>query len=146
MNRHLSIIVILLIILVVAIGGAFIFFTRDQAPSATTEIPPSGTLPSVPQPNDASQSKDAVQAAFESAMAPYGSEHIQFLNTVIAGDYALQLWKGDTMGGEGLLQYEASQNNWNVITDGGGAWTLEDLVGAGVPQSSATVLLAGMPQ
>ena len=63
---------------------------------------------------------------------------------MVVGEYALQGWIGDVMGGEALLTYDATQNKWKLVDIGGGAWSVEGLVTFGVPQDIATKLVASM--
>ena len=63
--------------------------------------------------------------------------------TVIASTYALQAWNDGNGGGEAILKYSSS-HGWQVISMGGGAASVSDLVtGLGIPQSIAEQLLAG---
>ena len=64
---------------------------------------------------------------------------------IVVDTYSLQLWTDPHGGGEALLTYDTTQNKWTVVSWGGGAWSVESLVGEGVPHNTATALLAGMP-
>lgn len=60
--------------------------------------------------------------------------------------YALQVWGADDMGGEALLMYDSTNNEWNFVSWGGGAWSAEGLTRSeGVPQDTAEALLGGLP-
>ena len=60
------------------------------------------------------------------------------------------LYRGSTAAGQPLrggkcwryfLQYDSAKRAWVVITWGGGAWSLQGLVSAGVPEDAAKALL-----
>lgn len=144
MNRNIIILVTLLIVVIVA--GA-IWFLRSNQPTPTGQGIPAVTLPDnsngVPSQQD-SQSKAAVQSAFRSGIAPYVTDNVRLQQTVIAGEYALQVWTSDTMGGQALLKYNPTQGRWTFVTAGGGEWSVAGLVEAGVSQDIATTLLAGV--
>lgn len=89
-------------------------------------------------------SKEAVQAAFKNAIAPYDQDHTQVRNTVVVGEYALQVWVGDVMGGQALLKYDAAQNRWILIASIGGAFSVAGLKKEGVPQRTVLALLDGL--
>lgn len=144
MNR--VVIILIAFVIIAAAAGAGFFYLRSQ-PSATPAGQTQGNaipsdLPSGAQTSD-SQSKTAVQTALKTQMAEYFADGLQLGDTVISGNYAVQLWSTNHMGGEALLQY--AQNRWTVITYGGGVWSLQGLLTAGVPRDTATVLLKDIP-
>jgi hypothetical protein len=96
-------------------------------------------------PTSVDSAKQAVQSAFKNKIVPNDKDNTKLRQTVIAGDYALQVWGSDVMGGEALLKYDAAQARWVVLAMGGGAWSVDGLVDEGVPRAAATTLLAGVP-
>ena len=42
-------------------------------------------------------------------------------------------------------KYDYTQNKWVVVTRGGGAWNIADLVAKGVPPATATALWNEVP-
>ncbi len=144
MNRYATILVILLILVVLVGGGVALFLYKNaQVAPGTGGISNPVTLPSIPEPS--SQTKAAVQSAFESEIAPYNNDNVKLYDTAVVGSYALQLWRGTHTGGEGLLTYDSKKGGWVVITTGGGAWSVAGLVEAGVPQETASALLVNLP-
>jgi hypothetical protein len=157
MNRPVLIIAIAIAVLVLGALLAMWLFLAPKAPS------PSGSNVNgiidvndpnyVPYPSGGSQGSAtnsspeaaAVQSAFAAKLASGGNpDNIRMENTVVAGEYALQLWSGDIMSGEALLKYDATQRQWAVVDLGGGAWTAESLVSiGGVPENIAASLVAG---
>ena len=49
-------------------------------------------------------------------------------------------------GGEALLSYDTKYNQWNIVSWGGGAWSIDGLVEEGVQRDVAVGLLAHMPK
>lgn len=133
-------------------------FTQSSTPATTepssqttsqTSNPPAVKPPTQPSTLPSSQTSPqarSVQATFAAYMTPYNDDNIYLYDTSISGNFALQLWKGDNTGGEGLLKFDTGQGIWVVITGGGGSWSVYGLVQAGVPRDTATALLAAMPQ
>ena len=84
----------------------------------------------------------AARAAYEAALSADNPDNIKAGQTVAVAGYALQLWTGDNTGGEALLKFDSAQNAWVIVDPGGGQWSLEGLMHAGVPQEAARALLA----
>lgn len=85
-----------------------------------------------------------VKAAVQ-ARVPAGIS-MAFGATSIADIYALQVWTADDVAGEALLMYDSTNNQWNFVSWGGGAWSAEGLTQVeGVPQDTATALLKALP-
>ncbi len=70
------------------------------------------------------------------------SNLITLKGTVIASDYALQMWDDENKGGQALLRYDSSRG-WVLISLGGGEWSILSLTQIGVPQLVAEKLVAG---
>ncbi|OGC87793.1 hypothetical protein A3D70_00625 [Candidatus Adlerbacteria bacterium RIFCSPHIGHO2_02_FULL_54_18] len=141
MNK--KIIIPALLLVAVAVVGA-LFFLRPSAPAPITQnnIPPvDNSTVSVP-PSDADEL--AVQAAYQRALYKDNFDNVRLYQTVVSGSYALQEWRGDTVGGEALLKFDTIQNEWVIVSPGGGAWSVDGLVEMGVPQAIAAGLLSGM--
>lgn len=149
-----QIIITLVVLAVVGIAGAY-FLMQPPAPTTPaqqqtqTDTPNDSTnttsQPSVTTPQPSTTEVNTVQSAFQSALPLGNPDHIKLYETAIVSGYAIQSWKGDTMGGEALLKYDAAARQWVVITHGGGAWSVDGLVGAGVPRDTATALLKNIP-
>ncbi len=98
----------------------------------------------VSTPSSGPRSETSVQAALRSHIRQ--EDQTTLHDTVISGDYALQSWRDSDFGGEALLKYDSVSEQWNLVTWGGGAWSVDGLVQfEGVPQDVATTLVAGMP-
>ncbi len=91
------------------------------------------------------RSTAAVQTSMQSHIMP--GDQTKLYATVISEDYALQSWGDSDIGGQALLKYNTDQQQWNLLTWGGGTWSVEELVQSeGVPRDTATALVAGMQQ
>jgi hypothetical protein len=145
MNRITILLLTLLIVVGVAIGMTF--YLRSSTPAQNQQGIAPVTLPDVPPPTLQldSNSKEAVQAAYKSELAKHPGDNTKLYQTVISGDYALQLWSGNLMGGEALLKFDHTQGKWILIDGGGGVWSLYTLLLAHVPRATAMALLAGVP-
>jgi hypothetical protein len=145
MNRYGIIFVTSLAVALIALGA--FFFSRSG--NNVVPVEPSG---GASQPVysggsvSVSPSEQAVQQAFRNELARYQNDNTKLYATSIAGGYALQVWAGDIMGGQALLKYDASQGGWVLLDAGGGAWSVDALVAAGVPKDTATTLLTGVSQ
>jgi hypothetical protein len=78
-------------------------------------------------------------------------EHKLYPNKVVdgihvVGDYALMHWSIPGFASGMALYKRTSGIQWKPVTQGGGAMSASDLVGAGVPASIAHQLLAGWPK
>lgn len=156
MNRTILIIAVGMAILILGaiVAARFFFVAEPVAPSGSNAsgtigiddpnyvpYPSGGSQGSVP---NASPEATAVQTAFTAWLASDNPDNIRMGNTVVSGEYALQLWTGDITGGQALLKYDTAQGQWVVVELGGGAWTAESLVELeGVPTDVAAALVAG---
>ena len=91
-----------------------------------------------------SSPQDQIRAVFQVAIDRDDPDNVQLGQTVIDGDYALQLWQGNTTGGEGLLRFDSGSGQWMVLTENGGVWSTDGLVSWGVPLDIAQTLLSGI--
>ncbi len=149
MNRTILIIVAVIVVAVFAVGG--LLFLSSRPPASTPPLQqfedntPSYTNSTVS--TDSSYSKEAVQAAYRSELDKYPSDNTELYEISIVGDYALQVWVGDHMGGQALLKYDTTQRRWILVSGGGGSWSVDTLVTLmNVPQDVAVQLLRGLPQ
>lgn len=144
MNRYIIIFAALILVVIVVIGAVFLLRPSNN----TTPVIQQGTQGSY-QPTSstvsvsAGQSKEAAKAAYQKALSASGDpDNIKPGATVVVDIYALQTWTGNHTGGEALLKFDTSQNKWIIVDPGGGAWSIDGLVAAGVPRDTATALLA----
>src|SRR3989338_5458479 len=151
MNRSLSLSIIgLLCVFSIALG--YWFFLRPSSSSTQQVVTPQNNQTvstdslrsSVDVLQTASLAQRAVRNRFQQEVAQGHPDNIKLSETVVVGEYALQGWIGDVMGGEALLTYDATQDKWKLVDIGGGAWSVEGLVTFGVPQDIATKLVASM--
>src|SRR5690242_13174524 len=141
MNRTI-IITVLAIVLFGAIGIAYFFLTPEKPQEQVT---PSTTSPSYN--STVSVTSDgadvaAVQAAYRAELAKSSENNdIRLLRTAVVGEYALQEYAGDVVGGEALLKYDRQKKVWVIIDGGGGVWPLDTLVNLmRVPEETARAL------
>lgn len=154
MNRYIIIAAVILGMAAAAAFGVGFFFYSNMPPpqeqkeeQTPTTSKPTDTTPVTSQPVTSpskSQSTEAVQAAYAEALAKGNVDNIKLYQTAISGTHALQVWRGDTVGGEALLRFDAVQNKWVIVDPGGGRWSVEGLVAAGVPHNDATALFSAM--
>ncbi len=145
MNRYTILIAVLITVLaslLIAIG--FVLYQRSQksTPSVTQGSISPASFPSVPQPN--TQSRESVSAALQRNMHP--GEQTTMGANVVVGDWALQLWNDPHAGGEALFVYDSANYQWRLVSWGGGAWSINGLIQAGVPSNIATSLLTDLPR
>jgi hypothetical protein len=69
------------------------------------------------------------------------AQSISLQRAKIVYPYALQDWGDENKGGEALLKHDDVTSGWQLIDLGGGAWDLESLVAAGVPEDIARQLI-----
>jgi hypothetical protein len=152
MNRPFYIISAVTLAIVLAIGaGIWVFLgpstvpspdtsnnTKDQSSSQYVPYPQSSATQSAVQ---NTPKAEAVRAAYQAALTLDNPDTIQVGKTAVSGSYALQAWAGSRTGGQALLKFDASQNAWVIVDPGGGAWSLDGLVSAGVPEDNAAVLI-----
>jgi hypothetical protein len=137
MNHRILLPLLLLVIIIAASVGITIFSHSSHSTGLQTAAV-------VQSDQSNAQSESAVQAALQSQMAPGQQETLS--TTVISGIYALQLWSDPNEAGEALLTYDASTDQWTLVTWGGGKWDADELVGEGVDQTDAQNLVALLPQ
>jgi len=150
MSRPLSFSIIgLLCVFSIALG--YWFFLRPlpsqqqvTTPTNNQTVSTDNFRSSVDVLQTASLAQRAVRNMFQQEVAQGHPDNIKLSETVVVGEYALQGWIGDVMGGEALLTYDATQDKWKLVDIGGGAWSVEGLVTFGVPQDIATKLVASM--
>jgi hypothetical protein len=88
-----------------------------------------------------------VTSAFVSSIPPNHPDHIKPVGTaIISGNYALQTWAGDVMGGQALFRYDTGASRWVMMDIGGGAWGEDSLMAVGVPRDAARALLQAARQ
>ncbi|HEV8666543.1 MAG TPA: hypothetical protein VN665_01695 [Candidatus Paceibacterota bacterium] len=149
MNRTLIILLSLVVVLGVAIGIT-LYVKSSPTPTASTQqgngTPVSVPNVTTPPPPGDSNSKEAVQAAYEAELAKHPSDNTKLYQTVIEGNYALQVYAGNVLGGEALLKYDQTQDKWILVDGGGGSWSINELVVEGVPRATATALLSDVTQ
>jgi hypothetical protein len=112
-------------------------FGPVATPSANTYTVTNGT-------SATTQSKDAVRAAFAAWLAGKNTDNITLQDTVVAGPYALQAWKGNNTGGNALLKFDDSKAQWMVLDEGGGLWGVAELMKFGMTKTTALILLHGV--
>lgn len=86
------------------------------------------------------QSESAVRDAMQVQIFISGG-NVTLSTTAISGNYALQAWEDNYEAGQALLRYSAANDEWSLITWGGGAANAQELVGQGVPQADAEALI-----
>lgn len=141
MNRFVAILIGLLAI-AFAVVLVVVFFLLKPAPSEPA--PNTTTPPYTSNVSVATNSTQAVQAALRAVFAKAPSDNIELYKTSIVGDYALQVYAGDISGGQALMKYDRAQNTWVLLEPGGGAWSIEGLVVAGVSEDTARALIEGL--
>mgnify|MGYP001617913680 CR=1 FL=1 len=144
MNRYLVVFIALLLVVAAAVGAVLLLRPGATAPAVPQQGMPQPISSTVSVPTD--RSAGAAQTAFRREIAPYVTDNVRLQETVVVGDYALQVWSSDSMGGEALLRYDSSQSRWAFITAGGGSWSIDGLASAGVPKDTAAALLSGLPR
>lgn len=147
-----------LVVAALIVGGVW-FFVLSGKPAGTSVpsdtgssqpiiIPPAQNTSGQPQPQKVSvqqiPSPQDPAVAHDFSAKIQNSSAITLGGTVVVPPYALQIWGDENKGGEALLKEDPSGTTWNIVTLGGGEWTVGDLVGAGVPESYAEQLVAGL--
>src|SRR3989344_2041506 len=130
MNRYIIILVTLLLIAIVGIGVAFYSRPNSGIAPVVQQAVPQPVSSTVSVPTD--RSKEDARSTFQHALDQNNIDNIKLQETVVAGDWALQAWAGDVMGGEALLKYEITQDRWVILISSGGVWDINALVGVGV--------------
>lgn len=127
--------------------GVFAYLRLNTGPATSVS---QGSVSAQPQVENkpisvsAAGTKEGVQAAFRTIIPLYITDPVTLGATVMADNYALQVWKSGNMGGQALLKYNLEQGLWIFITANGGAWSEAGLVSAGVPSDTAQTLLRGL--
>jgi hypothetical protein len=159
MNRAITITVIFIFVALAAIGAMFLLFNRPSNPaqqggqtntsnnsssnnSTSNNSSTNGTV-TKPTPT-ADPAKAAIQTAYLAEVAKHPGGNTQLYELSVVGEYALQVWIDDYMGGQALLRFDTAQQKWVLVDGGGGAWSVDTLVSAGVPEDVAQKLLAGL--
>jgi hypothetical protein len=84
-------------------------------------------------------------ACYASVASYYAMHHErgEFHTTVVTdGDYAYVSWYGHNSGGEGAFHHRGGR--WCKLVSAGGAMSVQELVGYGVPRANAERLFAKM--
>lgn len=137
MKKNFIIIGILVVLIGLLIAWFLLF--RNTAPVTQNSNEPSSVLPIT---NDRTQRGVLEQKIINDFRVQIqNTDAITLYNTIIAGNYALQVWGDENKGGQALLQYKEGQG-WLILTMGGGAWDIEGLVGSGVPRVLAEELIS----
>lgn len=90
----------------------------------------------------APKNKEDVRAAFRKSLQP--GDTTKLGDTSISGEYALQEWTKDPMGGEALLKYDSLSRQWSVVTNTGGSFGVAELHDLGIPQRTVLGLHAAL--
>lgn len=135
MKRFLIISLLTLVAFAVIFGVLWLVGYQSENVSDQKFQTPSGYTPATPA------QFTAVRNTFQSNIPSNNPDNIKPRETVIADRYALQTWGGNVMGGQALLKYDARTGSWTVVDFGGGAWSVEGLVAAGVPRNEAEALV-----
>lgn len=111
--------------------------TLPAAPMVTTTTVQNKTIPD-------QQASTGTQPVIAKSMTNQiqNSDLITLRGTVVASDYALQIWGDENKGGQALLRYDSSRG-WVLMSLGGGEWSILSLTQIGVPQLVAEKLVAG---
>lgn len=135
-------------IVVVGIGFWFLHSstqpqgTGSGATSTTPTFPTGGGVPKVTRQGTATATDPVVANDFTSQIQ--NPNQINLQGTVVVSGWALQTWGDENKGGEALLKQDAS-GNWNLVSLGGGEWSVEGLVQQGVPSNIAQELIKESP-
>ena len=137
-------IIILGLLTIIGVSIA-IFFVFREDPKAVIPLPPvienpSPVFPIVPEEIiiPPVNSEEKIKVLIKSSM--FEMPLINIGSTTISANYALQLWYDENIGGEALLRFDNS-TGWQVVSLGGGAWSVDTLVEQGVPRSVAVGLV-----
>lgn len=120
---------------------------QQTTPPPTTILPGSSTITTIPIQNK-TVSNQTVSAGTQPVIAKSMLDQIENSNlitlrgTAVVSDYALQLWDDENKGGEALMHYTTTKG-WELVSLGGGSWSVESLTELGVPAQVALQLVAG---
>lgn len=154
MKRLSNILLVVLALAGLAAVGVVVFLRFSARPSVSGtpldgSFPQSGqvtvTTSTTTPIGGTPETQNAVVAAFSTQLPADNADNIKPYQTAVSENYAIQVWKGDNMGGEALLKYDTTAGTWSVVTMGGGAWNLEGLEAQGVPIDIARALLEEVP-
>lgn len=133
---------VIIIILLLGAGGWYFYFRKQ--PEVASPITPINVLPQKQQipPGEIKSNDTSKNAAVTNdfKIQIQGGEKLVLDKPVIASQYAIQTWSDENKGGQALLEYRSGQG-WLLVTMGGGAWSVDDLMKLGVPQATAKQLL-----
>jgi hypothetical protein len=161
MKKIFIILLIIVIIGLVAWGVWFFAVSKNanSSGSSTGQTSSSGSLPAAPSSlpsrvqsktesgtsiyvqNITSPQDSGVAAAFLNQIQ--NVDQIALGGTVIASQYALQIWGDANKGGEALLE-NTSGTEWTLVSLGGGEWSVLALIQEGVPVAAAEQLVTGL--
>jgi len=146
MKKFLILISLILVIITSVI--AFFFLNEDSAeidmPNPTTQSPidfPFNSNPNPnpnPNPNHSLATENEIKQVMSNSSNDFSG--LSFSDSTIVNNYALQVWYDENVGGEALLKYRDG-TGWEIVSFGGGAWSLANLVQQGVPSETARVLI-----
>lgn len=131
-------------VLVAIVSGATYYFLVYKNQKVTTPI----TLEEKPTTQTTSPIQRDISPATNNAVSRDFKTQIQTNESLVlekpvtASNYALQNWNDENKGGQALLKYNPSQG-WVLLTMGGGAWAVSDLIDYGVPRDIAKQLVDG---
>jgi cell division protein YceG involved in septum cleavage len=147
MNRNIIIFVVVIILILAVGAGVYIMYSATPAQQTGQQPSSSNNANSVsiPPPSN-NQTAQAVAATYQAALSKDNVDNIKLYQTVVDGNYALQVWRGNITSGEALLKFDPVQYKWVIVDPGGGSWTIADLVVLGVPAATATALWKGLQQ
>ncbi len=147
------------IVTALIVWGVWLFVFNKPVPSTGSLGTEGGTLPIVfpTQNQQGQQGQVSTTTPIQPTLLPQDPEVIKaFLNqaqvskpssyqTVVASNYAIQVWVGEKSSGEALLKY-ATSTGWTLASLGGGVTTNGDVVSGGGVWSASGLVQAGVPQ
>lgn len=139
MNKVLLSILFLLLLAISGIGlvVAYNAFSSDPQDNVDTVV----TFPTAVETSNSTQPTKEEAEAIQSAFFASDEAEGLSLDTIrVVENYAISVWYDENMGGVALYQQTGS-GSWELLLSDGGAWTVEDLVILGVPQTIAERLL-----
>jgi hypothetical protein len=135
MNKFLFLILALIVVIACAIVYLLLNKAKTEtvAPNLTTQLPID-----LPPTSQTVSNEDEIMQVMISSASDFSD--LSFSESTIVNNYALQVWSDENIGGEALLIYRAG-TGWEIISFGGGAWDVENLVQQGVPIETAQELI-----
>ncbi|MEK9161008.1 MAG: hypothetical protein AAB440_03160 [Patescibacteria group bacterium] len=116
---------LIILAIIVVIGGAAVLFwalTLNNGKQNQVEV------------------RDAFEQAIEQAEGENLAPRITPKESSVVGDYALQIWSDENIGGVALMKNESGKG-WVIVAIDGGAWDVVSLVAEGVPENIAVELV-----